>query len=255
MELGDLQIVTLTEGNLEAEHICCGFADKKAVEGYQLKKEWLCSRFAEGFTFKKFDIRGKVFVEYAPAEYAWRPIEAPGYVCIHCFWVSGRYKGHGLGKRLLQECVDDSGDKHGIVVVTSGRNKPYMTDKSFFVRHGFEICDTAPPYFELLVRRFRDAETPRFRENAKRGTCEYKDGLAFLYTNQCTFTEYYVDEMIAVADTYGIPSQKTKLTTTEAVQNGPSPFGIFGVFYRGEFLTHEVMSRKKFDKLLSTVVA
>ena len=176
-------------------------------------------------------------------------------MCLHCFWVSGRYKAHGLGRRLLQECIDDSQAKHGIVVVTSKRKKPYLTDKSFFVKQGFTVCDTAPPYFELLVRQFREAPMPRFRENAKRGTHEYQDGLAFMYTNQCPFTEYYVDEMIAVADSHGIPSQKTKLTTKEAVQNGPSPFGVFGVFYEGEFLTHEVMSSKKFDKLLSKVIA
>jgi hypothetical protein len=62
--------------------------------------------------------------------------------------------------------------------------------------------------------------------------------------------------MIEVANTYGIPSQKIRMTTREKVQNGPSPFGIGGVFYEGEFLTHEVMiSRKRFDKLLSKVVA
>jgi len=82
MELDDLEIVTLNEDNIETEHICCGFSDKKSAEGYRLKKEWLSSRFAEGFTFKKFNVRGKAFIEYVPAEYAWRPIEAPGYMCI-----------------------------------------------------------------------------------------------------------------------------------------------------------------------------
>ena len=68
MEFDDLEIVTLSEDNITTDHICCGFADKKAVEGYQLKKKWLSSRFAEGFTFKKFNIRGKAFIEYGPAE-------------------------------------------------------------------------------------------------------------------------------------------------------------------------------------------
>jgi len=39
-----------------------------------------------------------------------------------------------------------------------------------------------------------------------------------------------------------------KLDTTDAVQNGPSPSGIFGAYYNGHFLTHEIMSQHKFDK-------
>jgi hypothetical protein len=62
MELDDLEIVTLNEDNIETEHICCGFSDKKSAEGYRLKKEWLSSRFAECFTFKKFNVRGKAFI-------------------------------------------------------------------------------------------------------------------------------------------------------------------------------------------------
>jgi GNAT superfamily N-acetyltransferase len=35
------------------------------------------------------------------------PVTAPGYLALGCFWVSGRYKGHGHGKALLQSVVDD----------------------------------------------------------------------------------------------------------------------------------------------------
>jgi len=253
MQTDNLEIITLSEYNLETEHICCGFSDKKSAEGYQLKKEWLRHRFGEGFVFKKFDVRGKVFIEYVPAEYAWRPIEAPGYMCIQCLWVSGRFKGHDLGGRLLQECIDDSRAKHGIVVVTSNCKKPFLTDKKFFVKHGFEVCDTAPPYFELLVKRFHEAPPPRFRENARSGTCEHQQGLVFVYTNQCPFTEFYVNEMTEEANMHGIPSLKIRMTTRDEVQNGPSPFGVFGVFYEGEFISHEVMSRNKFDKLIDKI--
>ena len=135
MGIDDLEIVALSEDNIETEHICCGFSSKKNSEGYQLKKEWLRHRLGEGFVFKKFDVRGKVFIEYVPAEYAWRPIEAPGYMCIQCFWVAGRYKGQGLGKQLLQECIDDSQGKHGIVVVTSKRKKPFLTNKYRYFRY------------------------------------------------------------------------------------------------------------------------
>jgi len=258
VDLDRVDMVTLTEDNIESEHICCAFSSKKNVEGYQLKKAWLAERLVEGFVFRKFDVRGKVFIEYVPAEYAWRPIDAPGYTCIQCFWVAGRFKGHGLGARLLQSCIEDAQaqGKHGVVVVTGRRKKHWMTDKRFFEKYGFEVCDTAPRDFELLVKRFddnEDAPQPRFRESAKRATYEPVDAarrLVFLYTHQCPFTIHYVDEMMAAAEARGIASEKIELTTREAVQNGPSPFGVFGVFYDGEFLTHELMTQNKFGKYL-----
>lgn len=246
----NLELVTVNKDNIDTEHICCGFASAKNVQGYEAKKAWLRERFKDGFVFTKFDVRGKVFIEYVPAEFAWRPIDAPGYVCIQCFWVSGRYKGQGLGKRLLQACVDDSLDTNGLVVVTGKKKRPFFTDKRFFLKYGFEVCDTASPYFELLVRPFRDAPLPRFRENARHGTFEHEDDVAIVYTDQCPFTEFYIDEMIEAAAGYGLSSQKIKMTTTQQVQDGPSPFGVSGVYLRGEFLTHEIMTRKRFDKVL-----
>ncbi|MBN1486327.1 MAG: GNAT family N-acetyltransferase [Anaerolineae bacterium] len=251
----NLELVTLTPDNLEDEHICCAFSDKKSVEGYNLKKSWLRERITEGFVFKKFDVRGKVFIEYTPAEYAWHPIDAPGYMCIHCFWVSGKYKGQGLGKRLLEECINDSQDMNGIVVVSSKGKKPFLTDKSFFVKYGFEVCDTAPPYFELLAKRFNpDAPLPQFRPNAKTGTCYHQEGLVVYYTDQCPYTNFYVDEMLAVAAEREIPAYKIRLTTIEDVQNAPSPFGTFGVYYNGEFVTHEILSRKRLIKILDKIM-
>jgi ribosomal protein S18 acetylase RimI-like enzyme len=255
MDVDKLQIVKLDEDNLESEHICCGFASKKNEEGYRLKKAWLRARIGEGFTFKKFDVRGKVFIEYVPAEFAWRPIEAPGYLCIQCFWVSGRYQKHGLARRLLQECLDDAQGTHGLVVVTSKRKKPFLTDKRFFVKHGFQVCDEAQPYFELLVHQLDDAPLPRFRETARGGTWpDAPPGAVIFYTDQCPFAHHYVDEMLEAAATLGVEGRKVKLTSTAEVQNGPSPFGISGVYFDGQFVTHELMTGKRFEKVLQPFV-
>ncbi len=64
-------------------------------------------------------------------------LKAHGYTFIHCFWVSGRYKRQGLGTRLLDECIKDSGEKNGIVCVTSKKVMPFLTDKGFFLKKEF----------------------------------------------------------------------------------------------------------------------
>lgn len=254
----DIPIITLNNENIESEHICCAIGnDKKNQKRAATKKAWLKERFPEGHTFKKFDVRGKVFIEYSPAEYAWFPIEAPGYNFIQCLWASGRYKGKGFGSRLLEECEKDSkdNDKNGLVAVTGRKNIPFSVDRRFYLKKGFEVCDEAPPYFIMLVKKFKeDAPTPRFTEKAKTAEFPGKEGLTFFYTDMCPFNADYVDIMIETAVKHGIKSEKIKVENLKQAKDLPTPFGIFSVFYNGKFLTHEVMAEKKFDKLLNSII-
>lgn len=252
----DIEIINLTHENIDSEHICCAIGnDAINQKRANVKKAWLKERFDEGHTFKKFDIRGKVFIEYVPAEYAWFPIETPGYVFIQCLWASGRYKGKGFGSKLLEECEKDCKDKNGLVAVTGRKKLPFTVDKRFYLKKGFEVCDTAPPYFEMLVKKFKDdAPDPKFSENAKRAEIPGKKGLTFFYTDMCPFNADYVDIMIETAAKYNIPTEKIKIESLEQAKNLPTPFGIFSVFYNGKFLSHEVMSEKKFDKLLNKIM-
>ena len=65
-------------------------------------------RFPDGLVFRKLNVRGKVFIEYIPAEHAWIPILAEQYMHINCLWVSGKYKGQGYSDQLLNQCIDDA---------------------------------------------------------------------------------------------------------------------------------------------------
>lgn len=253
----EIDIITLSNENIDSEHICCALGnDKKNQKRAATKKSWLNERFPEGHTFKKFDLRGKVFIEYVPAEYAWFPIEAPGYNFIQCLWASGRYKGKGFGRRLLEECEKDSKNhgKNGLVAVTGLKILPFTVDRRFYLKKGFEICDDAPPYFIMLVKKFNeDAPTPHFTEKAKTVKIPGKEGLTFFYSDMCPFNADYVDVMIETAVKHGIKSEKIKVESLKQAKDLPTPFGIFSVFYNGKFLTHEVMAEKKFDKLLKTI--
>lgn len=244
------KIITLTEQNILEEHICCAISDKKCKAGYDAKKDWIKNQFADGFTFKKLDVRGKVFIEYVPAENAWNPIIAPGYMMISCFWVSGQFQGNGNGKRLYEECLNDSKDKNGIVVITGNKKLPFLTDKKFFQKQGFELCDTAEPYFELWHKKFKnDAPTPRFKDIAKQGTCNNKNGLTAYYTNGCPFTEYYVNtELVNVAKSKGYKLTVVKINSKEQAQDHSIPFTIFSLFKDGKFVTHHILNEKYFEK-------
>lgn len=248
--MNESSIITLSGDTVQQEHICCAMSDKKCENGVKLKKQWLTERFEEGLRFKKLNVKHKVFIEYLPAEYAWCPIEAPDYLFINCFWVAGSYKGKGHGSRLLQECIEEAKGKNGLVAVTSKTKRPYLSDKSFFVHNGFEVCDTAPPYFELMVLRIKDADNPRFKESARLQNIDPGKGIQLFYTVQCPYTDHYVGELQLAAAERGIPIEVKRIESGEEAQRAPSAYTTYSLFYKGHFITHEIMTRNKFEKTI-----
>ena len=248
-----MKLITLSKENISDEHICCAFSDKKCKEGYEAKKQWLKKQFENGYVFRKADVRGKVFIEYVDAENVWLPVDANNYLVINCFWVSGKYKGQGLGKQLYNECLKETRvrNKDGIVVVTGKKKQPFMSEKKFFQKQGFELFDTAEPYFELWGKKLNPkAENPKFKDCAKNATCDNKDGLTVYYTNACPFTEYYVAELEVVAVEQGFKIKTVKIETKEQAQNHFVPFTNYSVFQNGRFVTQHILNERYFQKFI-----
>lgn len=254
-----MRLITINQTNLEDEHICCALGgDKQNIQRAQAKKDWLKERFQEGLVFKRFDERGKFFIEYMPIEKVWKPIIGQDYLVINCLWVAGKFKGSGFGRQLLDECISDATarQKKGIAVVTSTKKKPYLTEKSFFTKHGFITIDTAPPYFELLALKLDpDAITPVFSEKAKTGQCENKSGFTLIYSNQCPFTQEYTEGMSRVLKEKNLPHQVIRLTNYQEAQELGSPFGTCGIYFNGELKTHKLMSDQKFEKFVDKLIS
>lgn len=85
-------------------------------------------RFDEGLVFYRSEERGKCFIEYIPAENAWVPIDADGYIYINCLWIAGALKGHGYSEALLSECIRDAErqNKQGLCILSAeGRKKSF----------------------------------------------------------------------------------------------------------------------------------
>ena len=98
------------------------------------EKEWLKQRFNEGLVFYRSEERGKCFIEYIPAENAWVPIDADGWIYINCLWVAGSLKGHGHSGNLLSECIRDAKEqgRKGICILSAeGRKREFLADPSF----------------------------------------------------------------------------------------------------------------------------
>lgn len=250
--------ITLTKENIDKEHICCAFSDKNCSEGYEKKKSWLKQEFENGYVFRRLDARAKVFIEYVPAEKAWIPVDAPGYLMINCFWVSGQYKGNGHGKALLQSAIDDAKaqGKNGLVTVVGTKKFHFMGDPKWLLRQGFETIEKLPNGFSLLALKINSAApSPTFKECVRSGECEHKTGLTVYYTNRCPFTDYYVNGSLQVlAQEHDIPLEIIKIATIEQAQNAPTPATIFSIFHNGQFLTTDISicTASKFTKMLGS---
>ena len=195
----------------------CGYKDGKN-EGHRRKSDWLKNRYAEGLRFKV--LRSREFgdigmIEYAPGSHAWRPVEAEGYLVIHCLMVNGKHKGKGLGVLLLDSCLRDAKKSkcRGVAVVTSSDS--FMAGSDLFIKAGFVSVENRPPY-ELLVKKFKKgAPDPRFIVERERVLKRYKKGLTILAAGQCPMVAKCVKD---IAEASGALGLKTKVVRVRSAK-------------------------------------
>lgn len=248
-------IIQITKSTIETEHICCALGAKQYEHAVKEKKKWLRERMDEGLVFSRLDERAKVFIEYLPAEMAWVPIQAQNYMYINCLWVSGRYKNNGYAKQLLSECKEDAMNRgmDGIVHIVGQKKYPYLSDKTFLEHMGFETVDRGEPYFQLMALKWNDQGViPSFSKQLK--TVSDDKGIAIYYTAQCPFAVGIIDELRKVAENKNVTFKSFQITSREEAQNSPTIWTTFGLFYNGEFITHEIISPNKFEKLLTKLL-
>lgn len=246
-----MDYIRVTKDNLESEHICCAISNNKDVQ-VASKKAWLSDRFEEGLVFLKSTERGKCFIEYIPAEFAWNPIDAEGYMYIDCLWVSGSFKGHGYSNDLLAACIADSREqgKKGLCILSSAKKKPFLADPKFLKYKGFSVCDEADNGIQLWFLPFSpDAEKPRFKACAVHPHID-EPGYVLYYTSQCPFNAKYVPIVEETAKAHGIPFRTIHLESREAAQSAPTPVTTYALFRDGAYVTNEQMNDTRFLKLI-----
>jgi hypothetical protein len=96
--VNEIKLITLGEPDLGKVQMLCGHSPTYRA-GYDAKIKWLRKRLNEGMRYTLLTVKGRNagMIEYTPGEYAWRGVEADGFMFIHCFWVVGRNRGHGYG--------------------------------------------------------------------------------------------------------------------------------------------------------------
>ena len=240
-----MNYIRITKENVDKEHICCAMSGTQSLA----KKEWLKQRFDEGLVFCRSEERGKCFIEYIPAEHAWVPIEADGWLYVNCLWIAGAMKGHGYANDLLSECLRDAeaqGKKGICILCAEGRKREFLADPKFLAYKGFQIADVSDCGIDLMALPLaKDVGLPKFKECAKHPKVA-EDGFVLYYTDQCPFTYYWVPRVAEAAKEHGIPLKVIHITDKDAAQNVPAPVTTYALFRDDKFITQSIQSDKKF---------
>lgn len=237
MENVNIDFVNLTAENLANEHLCCIIRSRKPHPGVEAKRQWLSERLEEGHVFRKLNVKATVFIEYAPLETAWVPIIGDNYYYLYCLWVSGSYKGKGYGKALMEYCLADAKEKgkSGVCMLGAKKQKAWLTDQSFAKKFGFEVVDTTDNGYELLALSF-DGTTPKFTQNAKVSKIESKE-LTIYYDMQCPYVCQNIEMIKQYCETNDVPVSLIQVDTLQKAKELPCVFNNWGVFYKGNFET------------------
>jgi hypothetical protein len=253
-----IQVIDVTEGNLCESP---GFGIKNTEhEGHERKTKWLKTHLKKGLKAKVLLTEKNIqfgYIEYLPGQYAWRGVEADGYMFMHCIWTFfKKYQRKGYGRFLIQACTDDAKKAKMKGVAVMARDKPWLAKSDIFLKNGFEVVDTAPPDYELLVRKFsKSAPNPKFKDNFDKKLKKYGKGLTIIRANQCPHAIRFGDKIVEMAKkTFKLKPRIVELKTYPDAQNAPTPCAVFAVIYNGRLLTDHQISATRFRNIMNKVL-
>jgi len=263
---------------------CCGLKNA-AHEGRCDKSRWLKAQFKNGLRAKVLltpDNRQCGYIEYIPGEYAWRGVDAGGYMFIHCIFIFRKqYQRLGLGGLMIQACLDDAAQAgmRGVAVVV--REGPWLAGAPVFLANGFEAVAAAAPDYRLLVRKLNPAApNPAFKAGLEDRLKKYRQGLTIIRSDQCPYIAKFAGEIAQTTNTspeplalqayiakfageiaqtaereYGIKPRIVQIRSHREAQNAPTPYAVFAVLYKGRILADHQISRTRFRNIMRTLPA
>jgi len=244
------KIIDVTTENVQHETLFC-VRDLKNP-GFNIKQKWFNNTYQEGLKLKILKSSDDIpiaFIEYVPAENAWRPVCAPGYMFIHCMYIYYKDdKNRGFGSILVNACEEDarSQDMLGVTVMTS--KGTWITNKTLFEKNGVEQVDKKGR-FELMVKKFNE-DTPDPQLIDWTVNQDKYQGWHLIYADQCPWHEKSVQMLKEVAEEASIVLNINKITTAKEAQNAPSGFGTFSLLYNGKLLEDHYLSQTRFRNIL-----
>lgn len=257
--MNEIRIIDTTLNNVYETGLC-GYKSPKRP-GFPEKVDWIAKQFEKGLRIKsvvseKTGTQG--MIEYIPSEYCWRPVDAKGYMFIHCLFVGFKkdYKNKGYAGQLIDICEQDARNSKmkGVAIVT--RKGSFMVNKEIFLKRGYEVVDTAPSDFELLCLKYdKNASSPEFNDFNKSLSTKYAKGLTIIRAPQCPYTVKNVNEIVKIAENeFQISPTVETIKNHSQAQESPCAFGVFCIVYNGQRISEHPISATRFRNIMQKLV-
>lgn len=102
--------------------------------------------------------------------------------------------------------------------------------------------------YELLALSF-NGTTPRFAEQVKSHKIESRE-LTIYYSMQCPYTHQTIEIIKHYCDTNGVPASFIQVDTLQKAKELPCVFNNWGVFYKGNFETVNLLDIAYLERIL-----
>lgn len=246
------ELITVTNDTVEQHGFFCKMSARK-TSAWKRKRAWLADRFDEGLQLRRLGDGERGFVEFIPAEFAWRGIEnAKGLVAIHCIWVVGKSRGQGHAQLLLDEVENWARDNGFLGVTALTRSGNWLVDKKLLTPRGYLSVDQADPNFDLVLKSFKKGPTPSIVGRAAEKAKACGPGLTVFHSAQCPYLEDAVSNAKDAADEAGIPFHAIEVTSAKQLrQSVPNPYGVFSIVHDGREIASHYLLKKQILPLLA----
>ena len=245
-----MNIVNVTPNNIKEETLFCIKDIKKP--GFESKRQWFTKRYNEGLKLKilkNSDQKIIGFIEFVPESKAWRPVDAPNHLFIHCMYVYAKKDRHkGYGTLLINEAIKEAKAQNlsGLCVMCSDGS--WIANKTIFIKLGFKEVDQRGRFQLLATTWDSNAYMPKLIDWTLQQS-KY-EGWHLVYADQCPWHEKSAFHLLDIAMEIGIDLKLTKIETAEAAKQAPSGFGVFNLLHDGKLLEDHYISATRFRNIL-----
>lgn len=244
------RLINVNLENLNENGFFC-IKNQKRPE-FELKRKWFEKSNSEGLRIKILhNHTGKQigYIEYVPAQKAWRPVKADDFMFIQCLFIYGKKeKNIGNGSLLVKECEKEAKRKGMKGVCTLTSNGTFMADKRLFLKNGYtEIASLE--HFELLVKKYDEAaKNPELIDWTK--TRDQYVGWHLIYADQCPWHDKSVNDLKPIALENGIDLHVKRITSSREAKQAPSGYGVYSLIHDGKLLADHYISGTRFKNIL-----
>jgi hypothetical protein len=245
-----MKLIEVNNENIDKYGIYC-IKDKKAP-GYEAKKNWYLSNFKTGLKLiiaLNEDNVQMGFIEFAPAEKSWRPVDAKYYTFIHCIFVyPNKFRNNQVAESLINFAIEGAKAENCDGICTFTSKGAWISNDKIFKKLEFEKVDKLGR-FELMSKKFSDnAEDPKFI-NWKEYQKDYS-GWNIIYSDQCPWHQKAIIELSKVAEKEGFEITIKRIESASEAKNAPTGFGTFALIKDGKELADHYISKTRFNNII-----